>query len=148
MSSTILQSLDKVPLYPVADYIDKLPPSIVQRGGYLAPMYQREAIWMSFSASSGAAMKISVGGINAITGLPKDHDVEAESMQQDYICSSQPWLDGVCTSPRVVRQFVSVTIDDGYTIEGMVLPIECSTFESAKTSLPPPLRTQSNSLAR
>lgn len=64
------------------------------------------------------AMKISVGGINAVTGLPKNTKVDRDGMQQDYICARQPWIDGVATDPDTVRQFVSVEIDNGYTIEG------------------------------
>ena len=48
-------------------------------------MYQREAMWMSFECSSfwgSYAVKISVGGVNALTGLPQNQSVEGK---QDYI---------------------------------------------------------------
>ena len=49
-------------------------------------MYQREAMWMSFEPTykfaSSYAVKISVGGINALTGLPQNQSVEDK---QDYI---------------------------------------------------------------
>jgi hypothetical protein len=49
-------------------------------------MYQREAIWMSFEPASkmnpSYAVKISVGGVNALTGLPQNQSVEEK---QDYI---------------------------------------------------------------
>ena len=49
-------------------------------------MYQREAMWMSFepanSFAGSYAVKISVGGVNALTGLPQNQRVEGK---QDYI---------------------------------------------------------------
>jgi hypothetical protein len=48
-------------------------------------MYQREAMYMSFEParnSSSYAVKISVGGVNALTGLPQNQTVEGK---QDYI---------------------------------------------------------------
>ena len=47
-------------------------------------MYQREAMWMSFNAlnQQGLAVKISVGGVNALTGLPQN---AGASPQQDYL---------------------------------------------------------------
>ena len=48
-------------------------------------MYQREAMWMSFNSASpkeSYAVKISVGGVNALTGVPQD----ARSCgKQDYL---------------------------------------------------------------
>lgn len=60
------------------------------------------------------AIKVSVGGINALTGLGKD---TADPPTQDYLCYKQPWLDGIAYEPGVVRQFTAVTAQDGYTIE-------------------------------
>ena len=48
-------------------------------------MYQREAMWMDFQLSDGhesCAVKISVGGVNALTGLPQNRAVTG---QQDYV---------------------------------------------------------------
>jgi hypothetical protein len=50
-------------------------------------MYQREAMWMSFEPAwkddpESYAVKISVGGVNALTGLPQNQSVEGK---QDYI---------------------------------------------------------------
>ena len=46
-------------------------------------MYQREAMWMSFEPKwESHAVKISVGGVNALTGLPQNQSVEGK---QDYI---------------------------------------------------------------
>ena len=46
-------------------------------------MYQREAMWMSFQPQYGpCAVKISVGGVNALTGLPQNQSVKGK---QDYV---------------------------------------------------------------
>ena len=51
-------------------------------------MYQREAMWMSFSSSysefseSSFAVKISVGGVNALTGFPQKENAIGK---QDYL---------------------------------------------------------------
>ena len=50
----------------------------------LQSMYQREALWLSFSRDFvDCAVKISVGGVNALTGLP--HDQPAPPKIQDYL---------------------------------------------------------------
>ena len=37
---------------------------------------------------------------------------------QDYVVlSEQPWLDGYCVEKGVIRQFVAMPLDDGYTAE-------------------------------
>ena len=52
-------------------------------------MYQREAMWMSFSPPNGSessessfAVKISVGGVNALTGLSQKENAIGK---QDYL---------------------------------------------------------------
>jgi hypothetical protein len=46
-------------------------------------MYQREAMWMSFNCShSSFAVKISVGGVNALTGLSQRENAKGK---QDYL---------------------------------------------------------------
>jgi hypothetical protein len=51
-------------------------------------MYQREAMWMSFSSPYGGssessfAVKISVGGVNALTGLSQKENAIGK---QDYL---------------------------------------------------------------
>lgn len=45
-------------------------------------MYQREAMWMSFTTKSSYAVKISVGGVNALTGTPQ---ASVSQDKQDYL---------------------------------------------------------------
>ncbi|KAL8290558.1 hypothetical protein RQP46_002816 [Phenoliferia psychrophenolica] len=111
-------NLGSFPLKSVASAVSA-PSSIKSRGGFVVPVYQREALWLNIKdkAKKAPAIKISVGGINALTGLPRDSS-EVDPALQDYIVAgSQPWLDGVCTEPGVVRQFVAMPLGKGYTVE-------------------------------
>lgn len=81
------------------------------------PIYNREALWISLPTHRRSAVKVSVGGINAITGLGKSTIQDPEDAIQDYLAPSQPWLDGIAKEPGVVRQFVAMRVDEGYTVE-------------------------------
>ncbi|KAJ7625032.1 hypothetical protein DFH06DRAFT_1104309, partial [Mycena polygramma] len=109
--------LGTFPLVNAQDYAATLPPHIKQRGGYVMPLFQREALWMSIGSSAGnCAIKISVGGINAITGGKRDE--KPPNDEQDYVVGGkQVWLDGIATESGVVRQFVAMKLGHGYTIE-------------------------------
>ncbi|KAJ7756989.1 hypothetical protein B0H16DRAFT_1721456 [Mycena metata] len=80
------------------------------------PLFQREALWMSIKGSD-CAIKLSVGGINAITGGKRDE--KPPHGVQDYVVGGlkQLWVDGIATKPGVVRQFVAMKLGYGYTIE-------------------------------
>jgi len=86
-------------------------------------MYQHEAMWMSFlSVDNGShAVKISVGGINALTGLSQNETVRGK---QDYVVvggrNGQKWLDGISTALNTVRQFVAMPLGAGHTVEGQL----------------------------
>lgn len=64
--------LGRFPLRHVEDYAAGLPEVTVRRGGVLLPMYQSEALWISFGARLGGAypfaVKVAAGKINAVTG--------------------------------------------------------------------------------
>jgi len=113
--------LDTFPLKPVDDYPDKVPSSWIKKGGVFIPMYQREAMWLSFEAAAWKpnAVKIGVGRVNALTGDAWDLALHADP--QDYlVCPHQPWLDGFKTGQDVVRQFVAMALGQGYTVEGQL----------------------------
>ncbi|KAJ6588408.1 hypothetical protein B0H19DRAFT_1248071 [Mycena capillaripes] len=109
--------LGTFPLAKAQDYASTLPEHIKKRGGYVMPLFQREALWISIGSSAGnCAIKISVGGINAITGGKCDE--KPPNGAQDYVVGGrQIWLDGIATEPGVVRQFVAMKLGHGYTIE-------------------------------
>ncbi|KIJ11858.1 hypothetical protein PAXINDRAFT_83862 [Paxillus involutus ATCC 200175] len=106
-----------------------LPKAVLARGGAFISMYQREAMWVSFGNRDGSreslAVKISVGGVNALSGLPQNVNAKGK---QDYLPigegHGQLWLDGISTSPGVVRQFVAMPLGEGYTVEGQVTGAE------------------------
>ncbi|KAH8806819.1 hypothetical protein DL96DRAFT_1536587 [Flagelloscypha sp. PMI_526] len=107
--------LGTFPLVKVEDFASTLPDYISQRGGYIMPLFQREAMWIGISGDQ-CAIKISVGGINAITGSKQDE--EPQNGIQDYVVGGkQRWLDGIATEPSVVRQFVAMKLGHGYTVE-------------------------------
>jgi len=117
--------LGPFPIYPVADFADRVPGEWRARGGVFIPMYQREALWLAFSAASWKpnAVKIAVGGINAISGESDDASLHADP--QDYVvCPEQPWLDGIHTGAGAIRQFVAMPLGLGYTVEASLTGTE------------------------
>jgi hypothetical protein len=75
-------------------------------------------MWISFKCTdrhSRFVVRPFVGGINAISGAPLTGDMtsvlkslNSVSSGQDYlVLPKQPWLDGIATSPGVVKQFVA-----------------------------------------
>lgn len=109
------------PLKHVDDYADRLPASVVRRGGLIMPMWQAEALWISFDRSflpeaTPCAVKIAAGKINAVSGEPWRDGLHREP--QDYCpVPRQPWLDGFKTESDVVRQFVAMPLGAGATAE-------------------------------
>ncbi|KIJ11840.1 hypothetical protein PAXINDRAFT_83873, partial [Paxillus involutus ATCC 200175] len=105
-----------------------LPKSVLAKGGAFISMYQREAMWVSFKLQNEdrkpLAVKVSVG-VNALTGLAQNVSAQGK---QDFLPISgrngQLWLDGISTSPGVVRQFVAMPLGKGYTAEGQVTGAE------------------------
>jgi hypothetical protein len=108
-----------IPLHNVVDFASRLPTEMNKRGGIFFPLYQREAVWLSFRAIGAFSVKVFAGGINAISGLPwKD---ERKTTTQDYVVvPPQVWLDGVASREGAVKQFVAMPVRSGYSIEQQV----------------------------
>src|SRR5512139_2202067 len=71
----------------------RIPAAMRERGGFLIPMYQREALWICFRGST-SAVQIAVGGVNAVSGRQWRERLTARP--QNYIVApDQPWLDGI-----------------------------------------------------
>ena len=136
--------LGKFPLYRVDDYPDNLPNTWEEHGGVFLPMYQTEAMWIKFHADYPMAVKIAAGKINAVTGAGwKD---ELTKTPQDYlVVPEQPWLDGFCVEKGLIRQFVAMSLGEGYTAEEQltgevehgglqiaVYPMETSRYEAQR----------------
>ena len=109
----------------VKDFARRVPAAWRERGGYFIPMYQREALWISFHGERWRpnAVKVGVGGVNAISGQPWDERLRRRA--QDYlVVPDQPWLDGINAGPNVIRQFVAMPLGQGITVEGQVTGAE------------------------
>jgi hypothetical protein len=117
--------LGRLPILRVEDYLDRVPRAWRDCGGVFIPMYQREALWLGFSAASWKpnAVKIAVGKVNANSGEPDDKALHAD--RQDYVvCPDQPWLDGIHAAHELIRQFVAMPLGLGYTVEASIMGVE------------------------
>ncbi|HEY1381611.1 MAG TPA: hypothetical protein VGF55_32740 [Gemmataceae bacterium] len=112
------------PVCHVDDHASRVPAAWLQRGGVMLPMYQSEAVWLTFRAlrrisRSGTypfAVKVAAGRINAVTGKAWADGLSGGS--QDYmVVPGQPWLDGFCVERGLIRQFVAMPLGAGYTAE-------------------------------
>lgn len=111
--------LGRFPLRRVADYPDTAPAEWLSRGGVMLPIYQREAMWLSFNASEPAALQVGVGKVCAVSGLPWIEHLVKDP--QNYVAlPDQPWLDGINAGDGFIRQFVAVPLGSGATVEGQV----------------------------
>ena len=131
-------SLGKFPIKRVEDYAGKVPQSWLKHGGVFIPMFQREAMWMTFRAEKPVAVKIAAGKVNAVNGKMWSNELcgptkdecscqktaEADPKQDYMICgtpkNSQPWLDGFNAGDGFIKQFVAMPLGKGYTVEAQV----------------------------
>ena len=109
------------PILRVANFVDRVPETWRERGGVFIPMYQREALWLSFDTPywRAAAAQVGIGRIDAITG--KRWRGKLNKTRQNYVvCPDQPWLDGINAGDGFIRQFVAMPLGMGYTVEGQL----------------------------
>ena len=111
--------LGTFPLRHIEDFSDRVPDAWNRRGGVLMPMYQAEALWLSFEGDYPMAIKVAAGKINAVTG-----DAWADALTddpQDYlVLPDQPWLDGYHVEKDMIRQFVAMPLGGGYSAEEQI----------------------------
>ncbi len=116
--------LGQFPLRHLDDYADRVPSAWLARGGVITPLYQAEALWLSFESASVVlndakypfAVKVAAGKVNAVTGTAWRDELVAAP--QDYVVApEQPWLDGYCVEKGRIRQFVAMPLGAGYTAE-------------------------------
>jgi hypothetical protein len=114
------------PLRHLDDYVEKMPEDWAARGGVMMPMHQAEAMWLYFRShgyfdgpSYPFAVKVATGKICAVTG--EEWTNHLNSGPQDYmVIPEQPWLDGYCVEKGVIRQFVAMSLGEGYSAEEQV----------------------------
>jgi hypothetical protein len=115
--------LGSFPLRHVEDHAESLSTATVSRGGVILPIWQAEAMWLSFGNNGPdwgldfpVAIKVAAGKINAVTGDPWRSGLHRDP--QDYMVSpDQPWLDGFAVEKGVIHQFVAMPLGDGYSVE-------------------------------
>jgi hypothetical protein len=116
--------LGAFPLRHVDDFANNVPSKWMKHGGVMMPMYQSEALWISFKSTyltrHGTqypfAVKIATGKVNAVTGDTWRNNLNYNP--QDYIVvPEQPWIDGYCIEKDIIRQFVSMPLGAGYSAE-------------------------------
>lgn len=112
--------LGQFPLDHVDDFAERVPESWVRHGGVFLPMYQAEALWLSFGGRYPMAVKIAAGKINALTGEPWRNALSARPQQDYLVLPDQPWLDGFYAGKGLIRQFVAMELGDGYTAEEQI----------------------------
>lgn len=103
----------------VEDYPDTAPADWLARGGVMLPIYQREAMWLSFGGVEPAALQVGIGKVCAVSG--KAWQKRLVRVPQNYLAlPDQPWLDGINAGDGFIRQFVAVPLGLGATVEGQV----------------------------
>jgi hypothetical protein len=113
--------LGRFPLRHVDDFAARVPADWVRHGGVMLPMYQAEALWISFRSPGGYpfAVKVATGKINAVTGEKWRDGLNRGP--QDYVAvPGQPWLDGYVVEKGFIRQFVAMPLGAGYTAEEQI----------------------------
>jgi hypothetical protein len=117
--------LGTFPLKLVEEHADQVHPEWKERGGVFLPMYQAEALWVSFVPHVSQrrhhaypfAIKLSAGKRSALTGKKW----AAVLREGDYcIIPEQPWLDGFVTEHGRVAQFIAAPLGSGLTVEGQL----------------------------
>jgi hypothetical protein len=100
----------------VEDFRARLPASWHEHGGVFLPMYQAEALWISFRGHYPCAIKVAAGKINAVSGEEWKPGLTLEP-QNYLVVPDQPWLDGFSVNKGQIRQFVAMPLGEGYTAE-------------------------------
>jgi hypothetical protein len=120
--------LGRFPLQHVDDFAARVPPSWIEHGGVMLPMYQSEAMWLNFSSdydvergvSYPFAIKIATGKINAVSGQTWNKGLHRRPRQDYVVTPDQPWIDGYCVGKGIIRQFVAMPLGAGYTAEEQI----------------------------
>ncbi len=118
---------DRCPLYHVDDFAGKISAAWLEHGGVMLPMAQSEALRLTFNSAyiedSGSAYPFAVlvaaGKINAVTGQRWENTLSRHP-QNYLVIPEQRKLDGYCSGPGIVRQFVAAPMGSGQTVEEQI----------------------------
>ncbi len=119
--------LGAFPLRHVDDHAANVPTPWLQRGGVMLPMYQSEAMWLSFDSqmidghweSYPFAVKVATGKQCSVSGKAWNDGLRRSP--QDYmVIPTQPWLDGYVVEKGLIRQFVAMPLGSGYSAEEQI----------------------------
>ena len=88
-------------------------------------------MWINFESRSQFAIKIYLGGVNAVSGEPMIENAatqlrrqklkaDGKSIQDYVVTPKQKWLDGIASTAGVVRQFVAMPMGSGYSVEAQI----------------------------
>lgn len=111
----LLPGLGRYPLFPVQELIEQGAAPWLDRVEAMLPMYQSEAMWLSFQPSYSVvhqtfypfAVKISAGERDAVSGRAWSSALHRNP--QDYlVLREQSWLGGYSIGSGQVHQFVAV----------------------------------------
>ena len=111
----------RLPILKVEDYAGLVPAKWLEEGGFIIPLYQREALFLEFKGVKWrpTIAKVAVGRVNAVSG--KAYDLAVRPHRQDYVViPDQHWLDGINSGDGSVSQFVAMPLGEGYTIEAQI----------------------------
>jgi len=121
--------------YPLPPSLSELKLYGLGDDAFVMPMWQREAMWMSFHVTKGmnVALKVFVGDINVVTRkyeTDEEKNVTTFGSDQNFlVCPGQKWLDGMRTPESEsgeefnVNQFVAMPLHDPSTIESQLQKI-------------------------
>lgn len=111
-------------------------------------------MWIRFTSKQTFAVKIHVGGVNAVSGEPS-YDTEKtlarrymllnrnKSIQDHIVTPKQLWLDGIASKNGTVRQFVALAIRWRLRSLVPILLVACSWRSSpSRRNLPSSTFTQ------
>jgi hypothetical protein len=116
-----LPSLGRYPLYSVEDHAQRVPTHWLENGGAMLPMYQSEAMWLSFQPAYSVAhevfypfaVKVGIGEVDAVTG--ERWSAGIHQWPQDFlVITDQSWLGGYRAPNGEVLQFSAMPLGSGY----------------------------------
>lgn len=125
--------LGRFSLERIDDYRDGVPAAWAKGGAFL-PMYQSEALLVIFVGWYPFAIKVTVDGVNAVTG--KKLQDERCWRPQDYVVfPRRPWMEWFCVGNGRARQFVAMPLrkDRG----GILEPVDGASAGDIKISAHP-----------